>query len=575
VRRPLFLIVLLLAIPGVALAAFDDPEVADPIFFVSDTIPDQLQVDSAGRAYFVSMADVPVGDPEDGDTDRQVIVYERCGTAWQVDSRHGEPDDGSFSTRPISLEVAASGDMLLTWLDGTNDEKTIFTRFRPAGGDWGAPHEVETLPVSNVMTDIAPNGDAVVAYVEDTGTADPVPLQVAVRTRSSGAWANDELGNVQALWEVTMSPSADALVLTADRTAQATTLDSWMRPAGGAWGARQEAAEFDTTNPLRTAVAFGPDGKAVLGVGVPDRFGIIPDTVVSAVRTAGQAGSWSGLTERSSVDDSSGGIVDIDAVTHPGGVVLGWIEKQAGAFTSDLALARFNGGGFEAPKVYDVDDQFIALSVGAAPSGEAIVAAQHETTSNRNRIVTGEAAGIAGAWPASLEEIPAPAGDHRDPRVGAGGIVAVAYGVHAGNDSRSEVVADGPSPSCSGGSTPTPTATATATASADPDPDPDPSPPGPQPQPPAPDLAAPKGKLAKLAFKGGKVRLTLRLDEAATVTFRVDGKQLAKRTLKAGTRKLALKPKKKLKRGRHTLTAIAVDGAGNRAKTLKKRFRVR
>ena len=55
----------------------------------------------------------------------------------------------------------------------------------------------------------------------------------------------------------------------------------------------------------------------------------------------------------------------------------------------------------------------------------------------------------------------------------------------------------------------------------------------------------------------------------------VDGRPLAKRKLKAGTRKLSLKPKKKLKRGRHTLTAAAVDASGNRAKALKKRFRVR
>ena len=56
------------------------------------------------------------------------------------------------------------------------------------------------------------------------------------------------------------------------------------------------------------------------------------------------------------VDDSQGGIVAIDAATHPGGVVLGWIEKQGSGFLSDLALARFNGTGFETPKVYDVDE---------------------------------------------------------------------------------------------------------------------------------------------------------------------------------------------------------------------------
>ena len=51
---------------------------------------------------------MPIGNPEDADTDRQVVVYERCGSAWQVDSRHGAIDDPGFATRPISLEVAPS-----------------------------------------------------------------------------------------------------------------------------------------------------------------------------------------------------------------------------------------------------------------------------------------------------------------------------------------------------------------------------------------------------------------------------------------------------------------------------------
>ena len=39
--------------------------------------------------------------------------------------------------------------------------------------------------------------------------------------------------------------------------------------------------------------------------------------------------------------------------------------------------------------------------------------------------------------------------------------------------------------------------------------------------------------------------------------------------------KLALKPRKKLARGRHRLTAVAVDAAGNASEPIAKRFRVR
>jgi hypothetical protein len=544
---------------AVAWAAFGDPEVADPQFVVQDEILEQLQVDGDGRAYFASMDDVPVGDR----TDRQMVVYERCGTSWQVDVRHGLTDQPSYSTRPISLEVAPSGDMLAVWLDGTSSEQTIYTSFRPAGGDWGATQSVEEVALGPLFSDIAPNGDAVLAYQENVVGA---PLEVAVRAKASGQWATQDLAVVSGPRHVAMSPAGDAIVLTSDGA----MLHSFFRPAGGSWGSKQKVADV-TSDTVPTAIAFAPDGKAVLAVGMSPN--VDPDRVMSAVRSPGAAGTWSALEDRSVVQNSAGGIGAIDAATHPNGVVLGWIERQAGAQLDDLGVARFNGTSFEPRKLYSVDNAFIDLSVGASPSGTAIVAAQHDPTAGTFRILVGEADGIAGAWPATLDEVPAQTGDHRDPRVGAGGIDAIAYGVHAGNDDRTEVVADGPSPAC-GSATPTPTASATATATATATP---------QPIPPAPpsiadppfDRVAPKGKLQKVAFKGGKVRITLRLDERADVTFKIDGKSLAKRNLKPGTRKLALKPKRKLKRGRHRLTAAAVDAAGNRSKRLAMRFRVR
>ena len=566
--RPLLLIVLLLAVPAVAWAAFDDPETVDPQFFVSDTILEQLQVDAAGHAYFVSQEIVTIGDPSNGDTDRQLVVYERCGTSWQVGVRHGDDDDGSFQTRPISLEVAPSGDMLAVWLDGNSSEQTIYTSFRAAGGDWGDPQPVEALDVSNLWSDIAPNGDAVLAYQEDAVGAG---LEVAVRTTATGDWVPEDLGAADAVRAVAMSPAADAIVLTAEGN-QPATLHTFFRPAGSGWQPRQTVDDLPRNgSPL--AIAFAPDGKAVLGAGVDD-VSIEPDKVMTAVRGAGAAGTWSELTELSEVGTTSGAIGVVDAATHPNGVVLGWNQRDNNALLDDLGVARFNGTAFEAPKIYSVDNQFIALSVGATPAGRTIVAAQHRTPAGKDRILVGEAQGIAGAWPGTLDEVAAQADDQRNPRVGAGGIAAIAYGVHTdtGNDDRTEVVADGPSPSCGGGSTPTPTPSATATATATASPNPQPQPP-PPPGPPQ-DVTAPKGKLQKVAFAGGKIRITMRLDEASTVTFKVDGKALAKRKLKAGTRKLALKPKKKLKRGRHTLTAKARDASGNSAKTLKKRFKV-
>ena len=153
--------------------------------------------------------------------------------------------------------------------------------------------------MTHVLTDIAPNGDAVIAYVEDTGTIGPVPLQVAVRTKAAGTWATEDLGEVEGLWAVAMSPSADAIVLTADRPRRGRRSTPGTSPAGGDWGAKQEADEVDTTNSLRTAIAFGPDRKAVLGVGVPSLYGVLAPEVQTAVRGAGSVRHVVGPSSRS------------------------------------------------------------------------------------------------------------------------------------------------------------------------------------------------------------------------------------------------------------------------------------
>ena len=335
-----------------------------------------------------------------------------------------------------------------------------------------------------------------------------------------------------------------------------------------------------TGSTVPTAIAFAPDGKAVLGVGLSPN--VDPDRVMSAVRSPGAVGSWSALDERSVVQNSAGRIGAIAAATHPNGVVLGWIERQADAQLDDLGVARFNGASFEPRQLYSVDNAFINVSVGASPSGDAIVAAQHGTPTGRFRIMVGEAQGIAGAWPGTLDEVPAQPGDHRDPRVAAGGIVAIAYGVHAGQDNRTEVVADGPSPACGallhadadgdcdtdrdgdghagrdghGDAEPGSAAAAPAGAARG------------QTLPPRRPSSSASASRAARSGSGSAWR-------AARVTFTLDGKRLARRSLAAGTRKLALEPRKKLKRGRHKLTVIAVDAAGNRSKTIAKRFRVR
>ena len=251
--------------------------------------------------------------------------------------------------------------------------------------------------MTHVLTDIAPNGDAVIAYVEDTGTIGPVPLQVAVRTKATGTWATEDLGEVEGLWAVAMSPAADAIVLTADRRAGDDA--QHLAPAGGRRLGREAGGRrrIDTTNSaaLRDRVRARPQGGAGRrrAADLRDRW---RQRCMTAVRGAGHRRDVVGPRASSRRSTTrAGGILAIDAATHPGGVVLGWIEQQNGAFASDLAVARFNGTSFDGAEALR-RRRPVHRAVGRRRPrpARAIVAAQHETDLGRNRIMVAEADGI-------------------------------------------------------------------------------------------------------------------------------------------------------------------------------------
>ena len=77
-------------------------------------------------------------------------------------------------------------------------------------------------------------------------------------------------------------------------------------------------------------------------------------------------------------------------------------------------------------------------------------------------------------------------------------------------------------------------------------------------------------RITRVSIRGRRLRL--RLSERATVTVRIDGKRRVRRTLAAGTRTVKLPS---LRRGRHRLTIVAVDLAGNRSTTVRRTTRGR
>lgn len=583
-RRLVLLVLALAALPATAEAAigFGTPEPVDPFFATEDTFTGrQLQVDASGRALFVSHEDVVV-DAEEGTTDRQVVVYERCGTTWQVSDRLGNVHSGGVETIASTLAMTPAGDAVVIWTEGNAYLQTIYASFRAAGGAWSAPEAIDTLDIAgSVMSDIAPNGDVAIAYRERTFPTSA--LRVAVRPKSTGTWVKETLNQVGAVRAVAMTPTADAVVLVSTGSAPA-QLASLYRPAGGSWDAPQAIGEIASTI-APTRIVGLPDGQVLLVVGELDSAGN-KDRVRHATRALGTGGAWSALTDLtgSQVADSDGGIIDLELVRHPSGALAAWVKRDTAAFDEDAAVARYVGGaGFETPQTYSLDGRFVSVAAATDAAGRSLLAAHHSGASERIRVAVAEA---GEAWPTQTDLLSPDSGDRRGPVAAGDGILAVGWGVHSGSNATSEAVADGPSPACS-----------------DPDPDPDPGtpdpgtpdpgtpdpgtpdpgtpdpgspapPPGGAPPPPAaPDAIAPRARLSKLRFSRGRVRFVLALDEAARVTITLDGRRVAVRRLAAGRHKLAVKPRRRLRHGKHRLALKAVDAAGNAAPAVKARFR--
>jgi FtsP/CotA-like multicopper oxidase with cupredoxin domain len=132
-------------------------------------------------------------------------------------------------------------------------------------------------------------------------------------------------------------------------------------------------------------------------------------------------------------------------------------------------------------------------------------------------------------------------------------------------------VKDAPTPPAP---TPTPTTTPTTPTTPTPTPTPAPTPTGGQPQPG--DQVAPviRGLRARRLARAVRVRLRLSEPARLTVTIKRHGHRVARKTRGGETGRTALKVRKRLRPGRYTVVARAVDAAGNRARPAAVRLRV-
>jgi hypothetical protein len=602
VRRVVLAVVLALVVSvPVSAAVMADPfgpvEVVDPGGRPGDLVYNGpvLGVDGAGGALWLGYA------REAGGSDDQAAVFERCGSTW-VRSLLGTPQKNWVGE---GIQVAPDGTAMVVWRgdDGTGT-MTHYSSVREPGGSWGAPQTIVAKDgLSTVQFEFADNGTAA-AYWTDSS---PNGTYVSMRA-PGGTWGAPEQVVATAFnYDLALSATGDAVLLYRGDTPG--YVFAKYRAAGGAWGAATEVLKNNYANTLKQLmVEFdGAGGTVALA-----NFREFTDTIRVNV---GTNGAW-GATDQTLDDDGDNppnplfdlrGLVGL--ARHPEGAVAVWSRRSTSSnFNDDIVVSRLDGGTWDTPKVFDAPNRYTSASVATNAAGEILLAASlnHGSGGGFDDIHASIAPSLGDPWPAMTRISPegTSSADFRT-AVAAGGGTAfyVGWGVHRGNNDRTEIVSTKPAAAtCT--STPTPTSTPTTTATpppiatvavtpdpvetATPDPSPDPLPvfspspapavteaPPASPQPPAPPLAIADFTTLPAASKcvpNRKLRLQLKRPPAGYVVkaakIKVNGKPVVALKGKRLKRPFYLR---KIPKGKFTVT-VSITLTTGKSLTERRRY---
>jgi hypothetical protein len=528
------------AVP-VALAAdpFGAPETADSFFrpgtFFNDASP-FFGADASGSVLLATVH-------RDARSDDQFAVYERCGAApasWQRTVL--TDNDGGIA--PIGLRVAANGTAMAVWSVDAGGTIAYHSAVRPPGGAWGAPQViVSDGGIGDMRFALSDGGDAVVAYTDGDGT----PGTFAKLRPAGGSWgAAETIASTANRFDVAMSATGAAVV--AYMGPSPGYVFARYRPAVGSWGAAAEVMRNAYLNTLdKVQVEFDGAGRTVA---VAD-FRELNDTIRYNV---GTNGAW-GNAEQTLDDDGVPPATQYDLrtleklVRHPNGLVATWTRRPTSSNpNAEIVVARLNGSSWDT-KIFKVTGAVFAPRLAVNAAGEVLLAADY-AHNNVDDIHVSIAPSLTAPWPDLAPGSPAAVASkqYRDPiAVGGGSAFYVGWGVHGGNNQRTEVISTRPAGAACAGAptpTPTPTATASATPSATPSPDPLPATPTPVPTPvPTPNpTPAPPGPSAIADFttlpatsrcvRGRKLTVRFRKPPKGyvvkSVTVKVNRKRVAK-----------------------------------------------
>lgn len=218
--------------------------------------------------------------------------------------------------------VAANGDVMVVWMDGTADDSfSVRARFR-IGGTWGTPVLVsgEGLNLYGLDVVCSPDGDHMVLYGEDDGSGRA--LMARVYDAGEGDWdaAPLPLGDDNYQYQSTTARTSDGSVVVGFEEYSDTEMLSYLRArtySAGVWSSVATLADSDpiSVSNLQLAAA-GNDVHAIWREG--------SDFMASRLEAGSTA--WTTAAPVATV----AGVQEFCVAGDPfGGVELAWVEGNA------------------------------------------------------------------------------------------------------------------------------------------------------------------------------------------------------------------------------------------------------
>ncbi len=128
-----------------------------PARVISEDSPDQLEMDANARGDVMV-----VWRDEDADSDiRTHFNLRPAGGSFAPEGTEISPDGENTADPTVALHP--SGAALVAWTRGPGDGH-LFASFRPAGGSFGAPDEIDPTDSDDPALGFEPNGDAAVVW---------------------------------------------------------------------------------------------------------------------------------------------------------------------------------------------------------------------------------------------------------------------------------------------------------------------------------------------------------------------------------------------------------------------------